>query len=243
MSLRCAKSYKLPVQANLGCQQKPTQHVCCEKNQTRRTRTIRLNRDIRKSLPACYSSDRQPQQRYHMRKPRPVGRGFIRSPNWIRTSNPSITGYTMKASFQLFSPLWPSVSTYVMRTMLEESKVIATDKSKPENPFVCLVFLDTSSTRPTRSVPFQPDQRGAQPGADRSIPRHPRMWDSRIFPGLLRDPGDFIFLRRWDSLAPFSLLPCPCRFERFRAIKVIHTSDDTPCTNRKTLPGCKSMLI
>src|SRR5699024_8207711 len=108
---------------------------------------------------------------------------------------------------------------------------------------LCLVFLDTSSTRPTSRVPFQPDQRGAKPRANRSIPRHPRMWDSRIFPGLLRDPGDFIFLRRWDSLAPFSLLPCPCRFERFRAIKVIHTSDDTPCTNRKTLPGCKSMPI
>src|SRR5699024_12093811 len=83
-----------------------------------------------------------------------------------------------------------------MHAMLEESKVIATDKSKPENPYVCLVFLDTSSTRPTRRVPFQPDQRGAKSRANRSIPRHPRMWDSRIFPGLLRDPGDFIFLDR-----------------------------------------------
>src|SRR5699024_7040977 len=143
----------------------------------------------------------------------------------------------MKASFQLFSPLWPSVSTYVMRTMLEESKVIATDKSKPENPFVCLVFLDTSSTRPTRSVPFQPDQRGAQPGADRSIPRHPRMWDSRILRGPLRDPGDPLLLRRWDSLPPPTPRRGPTSLERVRARNAVATSDAAPCPKGKPWPG------
>src|SRR5699024_791359 len=116
-------------------------------------------------------------------------------------------------------------------------------KSKPENPYVCLVFLGTSSTRRTHRVPFQPDQRRAKPRANRPILRHPRMWHSRVFPRLLRDPGDLIFLRRWGSLAPFGVLPCTCRLDRLRGIKLIHTYGDTPCTNRTTLPGCKSMPV